>query len=492
MPAVESPLPLLAVTLSAFAAMAILRLDRQPNLREATTLVAALATLAVVAALLPGAAAGRPLQTTLLVLLPGVPLQFRADAFGVVFAAVAATIWLVTSVYSIGYMRALEEHAQTRYYASFALAVSSALGVALAANLLTLYLCYEILTFATYPLVLHKESEAAILGGRKYLAYTLGAGVLLLAAMVGIYWLTGTLDLRAGGLAGLRGQPRWLLQALFWAAIAGFGVKAALLPLHGWLPTAMIAPTPVSALLHAVAVVKSGVFGIVRIVVFVFGAALLRDLGAATWLAYLAAATILFGSLIALSQDNLKRRLAFSTISQLSYIVLGAALLSASGLLGAVLHLVSHALLKITLFFCAGAIYVTTGRDRVSQLAGIGRQMPLTMGAFAVGALGLAGVPPLNGFTSKWYLCLGSFEAAQPWLAAVLVASGLLNVAYLWPIVYTAFFDAPDGDEQHGEARLPLLLPLVLTALASLVLGIWPDTGPHLWSLARSIAAGER
>jgi len=485
---VESPLPVLAVALSAVASVAILRLDRRPNARETCTLITALATVCVVLALLPAAASGRPLQTTLVVLLPGVPLQFRADALGTIFATVAASLWLLTSVYSIGYMRALEEHAQTRYYASFALAMSSALGVALSANLLTLYIFYEILTFATYPLVLHKESEEAIRGGRKYLAYTLGAGVALLGAMAGIYALTGTLDFRSGGIAALHGQPPWLLQGLFWTAIVGFGVKAALLPLHGWLPTAMIAPTPVSALLHAVAVVKSGVFGVVRLVVFVFGAALLRDLGAATWLAYLAAATILFASLIALSQDNLTRRLAFSTISQLSYIVLGAALLSGSGLVGAVLHLANHALLKITLFFCAGAIYVTTGKDRISQLAGIGWQMPLTMGAFALATLGLAGVPPLNGFTSKWYLCLGSLEAGQPVMVAVLVASGLLNIAYLWPVVYTAFFDAPTSDERHGEARLPLLLPLVVTALASLLLGLWPDGGPHLWSLARSIA----
>jgi formate hydrogenlyase subunit 3/multisubunit Na+/H+ antiporter MnhD subunit len=490
MSGVESVRPALAVLVSALAAAAILRLDRQPNLREACTLVAAVVKLCLVLSLLPDALDGQPLQTTLVELLPGVALQLRADAYGAVFATVASILWLVTSVYSIGYMRALEEHAQTRYFASFALAMSAAIGVALSANLLTLYLFYEILTFATYPLVVHKESEAAIEGGRKYLAYTLGAGVLILAARAGIYTLTGTLDFRPGGIEALQGQSQWALQALFWVAIFGFGVKAALLPLHGWLPTAMIAPTPVSALLHAVAVVKSGVFGCVRVIGFVFGPQLLRQMGAASWLTYLAAATILFASLVALSQDNLKRRLAYSTISQLAYIVLGAALLTSSGMVGSVLHLANHAFLKITLFFCAGAIYVTTGCDRVSQLAGIGRRMPLTMGAFAVGALGLAGVPPLNGFISKWYLCLGSLEAMQPGMAAVLVVSGLLNIGYLFPIVYVAFFRTSENFPQRAEAPLPLLVPLVLTALASLVLGLWPDAGPQLWTLARDVSVG--
>jgi multicomponent Na+:H+ antiporter subunit D len=250
----------------------------------------------------------------------------------------------------------------------------------------------------------------------------------------------------------------------------------------------MVAPTPVSALLHAVAVVKSGVFGCVRTIAFVFGAGTLSRLGIAEWLAYLAGATVLFGSVVALSQDNLKRRLAYSTVSHLSYIVLGAALLTTSATAGAVLHLVNHAFLKITLFFCAGAIYVTTGCDRVSQLAGIGRRMPLTMTAFAVGALGLAGVPPFNGFVSKWYLCLGGFEAAHADLAAVLIVSGVLNIAYLFPVVYIAFFRRSDRFQELGEASLPMLLPLVLTAVVSLALGIWPDAWARALTTAHDIA----
>jgi multicomponent Na+:H+ antiporter subunit D len=486
--AVESWRPIAAVAVSAVAALAILRLDRRPDLREACTFAAGLAKLALVLSFLPAVSRGTTLQTTLLELVPGVSLQLRADAFGTTFALVASALWLLTSMYSVGYMRTLNEHAQTRYFASFALALSATIGVALAANLLTLYLFYEILTLATYPLVVHKESEEAVRAGRKYLIYTLSAGVLIIGASAGIYHLTGTLDLRAGGLfeAG-QGDPA-VLRLLFWTLIAGFGVKAALVPLHGWLPTAMIAPTPVSALLHAVAVVKSGVFGCLRVIGFVFGARLLAQLGAATTLAYLAAGTILFGSVLALAQDNLKRRLAYSTISQLSYIILGAALLNPNATTGAVLHMANHALLKITLFFCAGAIYVTTRCEKVSELAGIGRRMPWTMGAFAVGALGLAGVPPLNGFVSKWYLCLGSLDAHHAGLAAVLIASGLLNIAYFFPVVYAAFFRRCERFEQRSEAPAAMLVPLCITAALSFVLGVWPNAGPGLWDLARSVA----
>lgn len=490
MQAVESIRPLLAIGVSSIAAGAILALDRRPDLREACTFAAAALKLALVASLVPAALAGTPLQTTLFAIVPGVDLVLRADLFGVAFAVVAATLWLVTSVYSVGYMRALEEHAQTRYFASFALALAATIGVALAGNLLTLYLFYEVLTLATYPLVVHKESDEAIEAGRKYLVYTLVAGMAILAAAAGIYQLTGTLEFRPGGIAALRAADAWKLRVLFWLLIAGFGVKAALLPLHGWLPTAMIAPTPVSALLHAVAVVKSGVFGCVRVIGFVFGPVLLGELGAANALACLAAVTILFGSILALAQDNLKRRLAYSTISQLSYIVLGASLLTPHAMTGAVLHMANHALAKITLFFCAGAIFVTTGCERVSELAGIGRRMPWTMAAFGVAALGLAGVPPLGGFVSKWYLCLGSIDARQTAFAAILVASGLLNVAYFFPIVYRAFFHASAAFPEKNEASAALLLPILLTALASIVLGLWPNAAFHLWDLARGVGEG--
>jgi len=489
---VESLRPISAVAVSAIAALFILRLDRHPNLREACTFAAGIAKMALVFSLLPPALAGRPLQTTLVELVPGIPLQLRADASGCVFAAVAASLWLLTSLYSVGYMRGLREHAQTRYFASFALALSATIGVALAANLLTLYLFYEILTLATYPLVAHEETPEAIFAGRKYLAYTLAADAAILGACAGIYAYAGTLDLQPAGILRAGDAGPAVLWILFLASIAGFGVKAAIMPLHGWLPTAMVAPTPVSALLHAVAVVKSGAFGCIRVIGFVFGAALLRQLRAADALVYAAAITILAGSVLALTQDNLKQRLAYSTVSQLSCIVLGAALTTRSGWIGAVLHLANHALLKITLFFCAGAIYVATGKERVGQLAGIGRRMPLTMAAFAVGALGLAGLPPLNGFVSKWYLCLGSIEADRIGIAVVLVVGSLLDIAYFLPIVYAAFFGPAGQATEVSEAPLAMLVPLLVTAALSLGLGVWPNAGASLWDLAQRIAEAER
>lgn len=491
---IDSLRPLLAVLVSAAAAAGILLLDRHPNWREACTFVAALVKLALVASLLPGALAGTPAETTILQLFPGITLQLRADAFGVVFAVLASSLWLITSVYSVGYMRSLDEHAQTRYFASFALCLAATIGVAFAANLLTLYFFYEVLTVATYPLVVHKETEEALAAGRKYLIYTLGAGMLILAASAGVYMIAGTLELQPGGIPALAGGDPVILRLLFWTLIAGFGVKAAIMPLHGWLPTAMIAPTPVSALLHAVAVVKSGVFGCVRVVAYVFGPLLLTDLGAADVLAWIAAVTILGGSVLALVQDSLKRRLAFSTISQLSYIILGAAVLTPSGIVGAALHMANHGFLKITLFFCAGAIYVATGCEKVSELAGIGRRMPWTMAAFTLGSLGLAGIPPMNGFISKWYLCLGALEAREIGLAAVLIASGLLNIAYFFPIIYSAYFERSDRFSERGEAPKSVLLPLLITAAVSLLLGIWPNSTLHFWDLAVATgqAVGER
>lgn len=488
--AVESLLPWGAVAVSAVAAAAILGLDRRPNLREACTFAAAGVKVILVLSLVPGALDGAAAGCRLLEWFPGVGLELRADTWGVAFAAVASFLWLLTSVYSVGYMRGLREHAQTRYFACFALAMSATMGVAFAANLLTLYLFYEILTLATYPLVVHKQTGDAVAAGRKYLAYTLSAGMVILGCAAGIYALTGTLDFHAGGIAWSESARRhpWLLRALFGLLIAGFGVKAALMPLHGWLPTAMIAPTPVSALLHAVAVVKSGVFGCVRVIGFVFGPQLLAELGATSGLLAVAMFTILAGSLLALAQDNLKRRLAYSTVSQLSYIVLGAALLVPAGMEGAVFHLASHAFLKITLFFCAGAIYVTTGRERVSELDGIGRRMPWTMTAFAVAALGLAGVPPSNGFISKWWLCAGSLRAGHPEAAVVLVLSGLLNIAYLFPIVYRAFFVPGERFGEGGDAAWSMRGPLLITAAASVALGLVPDAGLRLWALSRAVA----
>lgn len=469
--------PLWAVLVSLAAVPAILVSHARPNLRETWTLAAAAVKLALVGSLVPGALAGRVAESTLFSIAPGISFTLRADPLGVLFALVAAGLWLVTSVYAIGYVRTNREQHQTRFFASFAVCLSATVGVAFAANLLTFLIFYEVLTIATYPLVVHKQSPEAVRAGRKYLAYALTAGGLLLVATVWTYHLAGTLDFRPGGILGDADASPAALRTLFVLALLGVGVKAGLMPLHGWLPSAMVAPTPVSALLHAVAVVKSGVFGVVRLVGFIFGGDLLSSLGLHHFLALAAGTTVLLASLLALRQDELKKRLAYSTIGHLSYIVLGAALLTPHGLSGALLHLASHATLKITLFFCAGALYVHFHYTRISQLDGVGRQMPWTMAAFAVGTLGLAGVPPLNGFVSKWLLCLGTLEGTPGqglWLA-VLLGSGLLNAAYFFPIVHRAFFRKPAAPDNRGEAPALLVVPICVVAGLSIVLGVFPN-----------------
>jgi multicomponent Na+:H+ antiporter subunit D len=477
--ALSSAKPLLAILVSAVGALLIAYTgERRANLREFWSVAAGVLQFAFVVSMIPDVLAGRTPQYVLSRILPGVELAFRVDAFGLLFALGASLLWIATSFYSIGYMRSLGEHAQTRYFACFALALSATMGVAFSANLFTLFLFYEALTFSTYPLVAHKETPEAKAGARKYIIYLLGAAkAFLMAAIVLTYNVAGTLEFRKGGIlpdSALASEPT-LLYVMFALFLFGFA-KNAVMPLHSWLPAAMVAPTPVSALLHAVAVVKTGVFATLRVFLFIFGAEAMRVLGADTLALGVASVTILVGSLLALGQDNLKARLAFSTISQLSYIILGAALLTPSGILGGIAHVTNHAVSKITLFLCAGSIYVSTHKTEVSQMSGLARQMPWTMAAFAVATLSLVGIPPASGFVSKWYLALGSMERGSAWLLGVLLASSLLNAAYLGPIVYKAYFDeAPDFG--HGPiVEVPwMVVPLVLTALASLLLGVYPD-----------------
>jgi NADH-quinone oxidoreductase subunit L/multicomponent Na+:H+ antiporter subunit D len=445
---VTSLRPLAALLISAFAVLGIYLARGNPNRREAVTVAAAVGKFLLVVSMVPGALSGTVYVTPLATLLSGVEFTLRADALGLLFASLASLLWIITSFYSIGYMRGLDEHAQTRYFMAFAGTLSAAMGVAFAANLLTLFVFYELLTVATYPLVVHDETDEARAAGRKYITYTLGGGVAVLAGSLLIQSLTGTTAFTPGGIADLATADPLLARGAFVLLIVGFGVKAALMPMHSWLPDAMVAPTPVSGLLHAVAVVKSGVFGIARVVLDVFGPDVLGDLGMGLPLAALAAFTLTVASVIALRQDNLKRRLAYSTVSQLSYIVLGLGLLSEHALVGALLHIPAHAFMKLTLFFCAGAIHVETHTDDISDMAGIGRRMPLTMAAFGVAAAGMAGIPLVAGFVSKWYLMIGSFDAGLPVFAFVLLVSGLLNIAYFWPVVYQAFFESPEGHDE--------------------------------------------
>jgi multicomponent Na+:H+ antiporter subunit D len=460
-------LPVLAVPL-------LTAVGRRPNLREAVTLCGALLLALVVISLALRVADGERPALHLWNLLPGIGLSFRAEPLGLLFASVAACLWPLNSVYSIGYMRANGEAHQTRFYVCFALALWGVMGMALAANLLTFFLFYEVLTLSTYPLVAHKGDAAARAGGRSYLAALLGTSILLLLpAIIWTAYAAETLEFRPGGiLAGrLPDTQIALLLALYMFGIA----KAALMPFHRWLPAAMVAPTPVSALLHAVAVVKAGVFAVLKVSLYVFGLDVLDASGATTWLLWVAAFTVLAASLVALGKDNLKARLAYSTVSQLSYVVIGAALANSMGVIGGALQIAMHAMGKITLFFCAGAIYTAHHLTQVRDLDGLGRRMPITFAAFLIGALSIIGLPPLGGTWSKWYLLLASAEAGQQLLMGVLLLSTLLNIAYLLPIPARGFFLPGTSLGRPGWQEAPLLcvLPLVITALGCVALYHW-------------------
>jgi len=482
--------PLLAILVSGVAALLILFTgEKRRNLREFWTLLAAVTKFSIVISMIPTVLSGKVLECTVISLFPGVAFQFRVDTFGLFFATLASALWIATSFYAIGYMRGLQAQAQTRFFFCFAWALHSAVGIAFASNLITLFIFYEILTVSTFPLVAHKETPEAIRAGRKYLTY------LLTSAMVGMlsigltYTMTGSLDFVPGGFLKGHGSDG-LLQFLFVTFILSFGAKAALMPIHEWLPTAMVAPTPVSALLHAVAVVKAGVFCVLRIVLYVFGPTLLTDLNLWLALAYFASFTIVVSGMLALAQDNLKRRLAFSTVNNLAIVILGAALLSQSGITGGIFHIAAHGFMKITLFFVAGAIYVKTHKENVSELNGIGKMMPVTMASFAIAAMGIAGIPPVAGFISKWYLCLGSLEAHQILFLFVLLTSALLDIGYFFPIIYNSFFKESKEHMEPGVSEAPMFMvvPIAVCAGGSLLLGIAPNAFVHFFALA-SLAA---
>jgi len=478
--------PLLAVLVSAVGALFIIFFGKKPNIRESWSLIAGVLKLVIVLSMIPAVVYDKTIISySLFTILPGIEIGFRVDAFGLLFAMGASLLWIATSFYSIGYMRSTNEHSQTRYFSCFAVSLSATIGVAFSANLFTMFLFYEILTIITYPLVAHKGTPEAKAGGRKYAIYLLGAAkAFLVAAIILTYNLTGTLEFSKTGIfpAVVQSVNPELLYIIFVLFFFGFA-KSAVMPFHSWLPAAMVAPTPVSALLHAVAVVKTGVFTVLRIIFFVFGADLMMDIGVDVFVITFASFTIITASLLALSRDNLKARLAFSTISQLSYIILGAALLTPSAMVGGIIHITNHAFSKITLFFCAGSIYVSTYKTKVSQLNGIGKKMPWTMAAFAIATLSMIGIPPVSGFITKWYLVIGSLERHNLVVLTVLLVSSFLNAAYFVPILYRAFFKEENSNSKHidssddgGLKENPfLVVPLMLTAIISVVLGLYPD-----------------
>jgi len=477
---------LLALTVPLVAVPLVVAARRRPNLRESVTLIAATLLFGLVVSLAPQVMNGARPTVILAEPFPGLPLALALEPLGLLFALTASFLWIITSVYSIGYMRGHKEQHQTRFYAWFAIALAAVMGVAFAGNMLTLFVFYEILTLSTYPLVTHAGTDQARRAGRIYLGLLLGTSVVfLLLAIVWTWSLAGTLDFTPGGIL-VGTAPAAALGLLLVLYVFGIG-KAALMPFHRWLPAAMVAPTPVSALLHAVAVVKAGVFTILKVSVYLFGSELMITLVASQWLQYAAAATILLASLVALRQDNLKARLAYSTISQLGYVVLGALLASASGIIGSAMHIATHAFGKITLFFCAGTILVATHKTKISQMRGLGRRMPITMTAFLIASLSIIGLPPAGGTWSKWYLAIGTLEAGQLALLAVLMISSLLNIAYLLPIPLRAFFSAPSDDNVPGgthEAPLFSLAAIIITTLGCLVLFFYPEP---LYRLASQI-----
>ena len=490
--------PVWATILPMAVAALILLCGNRPNLREGGTLLGSIGLCYLILSMTPHVLVHGPIRFEWFTLLPNIEFAFKVDALGLIFATTSSCLWILVSIYSIGYMRTLKEHAQTRYYFCFALALSGAIGTALAANLVTLFIFYEILTISTYPLVAHEESPEALAAGHKYLAYLLTSGVFLLIGILMTYNMAGQVNFNNQGVlqpALDSASSRLTLQVVFLFFLLGFA-KAAWMPIHAWLPTAMVAPTPVSALLHAVAVVKAGVFGITRIVCHIYGIELMHALGLGLVLAVIAAFTIIVANCYAIGQDNLKRMLAYSTINQLSFILLGVALLSPMSIKGAVLHIPFHGFMKITLFLCAGAIAAMAGKKNISDLAGLGRSMPITMSAFMIGAFGMCGAPPLAGFISKWHVALGAVESGSMLLLAVICAGSLLDVVYFFPVLRTAFFAKVPASEtlaNDWEQKVPvyegktkaienqqtlhyfMTVPLAITALFSILLCIWPN-----------------
>ncbi len=466
---------LIALSMLIPAAGAVLNplLARWANLRDSATLLAAIGTFVTVLAILARLGNATSPTLTALTTMKGLDIAFNVEPLGLMFALIASGLWIVTHAYGVGYMRGNRESGHTRFFAAFCLSIAAVMGLAFAANLFTLFLFYELLTLSTFSLVAHKGTPEAMRGAKTYLGILMGTSIaLFLVAVIWTWAATGSLDFAQGGF--LKGKLEgWAVPALL--ALFAFGIgKAALMPFHRWLPAAMVAPTPVSALLHAVAVVKAGVFTMLKVGIYVFGVDFLAETGAAQWLMWLAAWTILAASVVAMTKDNLKARLAYSTVSQLAYVTLGMALATSMGALGGGLQIATHALGKITLFMAAGSIYVATHKTLVSQLDGLGRAMPLTFGAFLLGALSIIGLPPLGGSWSKWLLIVGAADAGQKAMIAVLMLSSLLNIAYLLPVVGRGFFLPPREPEAPGrglrEASVLLWLPPVLTALGAVLL----------------------
>jgi len=480
--------PIWVVLIPFIGAAAIAASHNHPKLRDAFGWIASIAFFLAVLGHVGPTMSGQGAVQTFGELLPGVAIGFALEPLGLLFALIGASLWLVATLYAQSYMKHMQYPHLARFFACYAIALGAAAGIAFSANLLTLFIFYEVLTLSTYPLVTHSGTEQARRGGRIYLFYLLASSIgLLLPAIVWTYAATGTLEFQTGGIIQGHIAPHWIpiLVGLF-----AFGIgKAALMPMHKWLPSAMVAPAPVSALLHAVAVVKAGVFTILKVAIFVFGLETLQSTGSGIWVAWIGAFTIVAASLVALTLDDFKARLAYSTVAQLSYVIVGAMIATPLAVIGAVLQMAMHAVAKITLFFSAGAIQVASGRKKIKEFDGLGRAMPYTFGFMTIGILSIIGLPIFGGMWSKWYLVLGSLQAEQWIVVGALLISSLLNILYLLIIPIRGFFaPAAEGVPTEGiqEAPWAQRIAMGITAAACIVLFFYPDP---LFELAKGLVS---
>jgi len=483
-----SIIPLLAVALPWISLVVILAMPKaHPKIRKWLCLLGSVITFAVVMVMLPGILDGNVYNIKLASVVEGLDIRLTVDTLGYYFGLVLAFMFLMATAYSIGYI----DHKENRFFAFMALCESFLIGCAFSGNMFTYFIFYELMTFGSYPLIIHEETAMARRAGYKYLVYAIAAGTVLFFAVVANYfWGGGNLSFSSSsGVLSLANASRAALMAVFFTYLAGFGVKAAIMPLHGWVPDAHpAAPSPASALLSGV-ILKAGAFGIIRVFFYIFGVDLVKELGVYLVLAILACITIIVASVFALTQDNLKRRLAYSSIGQVSYILLGIAMLSYDGGLGGMMHIAHHALMKGCLFLCAGVILVKTGKKNISEMKGVGYKLPVTMICFTIAALAMMGTPPSVGFISKWLLGNGALQASMPIYLVVLLTSALLNAAYFLPIIYIAFFRWEGEEDQRPklefgrETDRTMLVPVGILAALVIIVGIWVTVPGFPYSL---------
>jgi multicomponent Na+:H+ antiporter subunit D len=468
-----SILPFIGIAVAGLTSLAIAIWGKKVNYRNIFSIAGSVVVFISVVAMIPATLKGTIYTFTVVKFLPGISVSFRADSLALLFAIVISSMWIIVNIYSIGYMSA--EKQTRRFFTFSSLAVFSALGIAFSANLINFFIFYEMLTLSAYPLVIHDQSRKAYRAGTKYLIYSLTAGGFLLVGIIIVYFLTGSLSLaQAGILANAKASPAFL-RTLFFIFLLGFGVKASIMPLHNWLPNSMVAPPPANVLLDAVTTVNAGVFGILRLLYCVYGPDLVTKLNLGVALAWIASFTVIAGSLVALKQDDLRQRLAYSTISQMSLIVLGAALLTPFSLMGSMIHIANHAFTKGAMFMCAGVILQQTGKSKISEMTGLAKRLPVTMAAFSIGALGMMGVPPVAGFVSKWFIAGGAAEGQRSIFIAIIIANAAIEAAYYLPIIYIAYLKKPENSYSVKQIKpsFYLINPIVIATSMTFILGIF-------------------